>query len=253
MDNTESLILSASLSRTLSDQVTNQLRQTILDGRLKPGQRIVENEIAQAMEMSRGPVRDALRILESERLIVRYPRRGTFVAWLTLRDAEEIYSLRGSLETLAIEYAIKSATDKQIDELDQVVDQMAVTLKQDYTRFEATDLDLQFHHVLCRISGHSRVLGSWTALRAQVRLLILTHRSLQPLDFRRTGVEWHRQLVQALRDRDLDRAVQALRKHLAASFESVAQAIRQANSSVRVEAEAPPDQLVNVGLDTRPS
>lgn len=219
--------LSPTLSRTLSDRVASQLRQAILDGRLKPGQRIVEHKIAEAMEISRGPVREALRILENECLVVRYPHRGAFVALLTLRDAEEIYSLREALETLAFEYATRFATDEQIDELDQIVDMMAARLEQDYTQFEATDLDLEFHHALCRISGHSRLLAAWNALRAQVRLLILSHRLLQPLDFQERGVEWHRQLVQALRQRDIRLGREVLHKHLTASFASVAEAIRQ--------------------------
>ena len=68
------------------------MRQAILSGQLKPGQRIVEREIAEAMNTSRGPVRDALKLLENERLVVRYPHKGTFVAWLSLKDAEEIYT-----------------------------------------------------------------------------------------------------------------------------------------------------------------
>ena len=69
MDNgVSSLSLSAPFNRTLSDQVANQLREAILRGQLKPGQRIVEHEIADAMALSRGPVRDALKILQNERL-----------------------------------------------------------------------------------------------------------------------------------------------------------------------------------------
>lgn len=220
------LSLSAPFNRTLSDQVANQLREAILRGQLKPGQRIVEHEIADAMALSRGPVRDALRILQNERLVVQYPHRGAFVAWLTLRDAEEIYSLRESLETLALQYAIKFATDEEVEELGKVIARMTARVKQEYTQPEATDLDLEFHYTLCRISGHSRVLEAWTALRGQVRLLILTHRILHPLDFRENAVEWHRQLLDAVRQRDSAAAEVVLRRHLAASFEATSRAIQ---------------------------
>jgi DNA-binding GntR family transcriptional regulator len=223
--NPESLALSTPFSRTLSDQVANQLRQAILQGRLKPGQRIVEHEIAQAMAISRGPVRDALRILQNERLVVQYPHRGAFVAWLTLRDAEEIYSLRRELEMLAVEFAIKYATDEQIEELTQVIEKMMAVMKQGYAQPEATDLDLDFHETLCRISGHGRVLAAWTALRAQVRLIILTHGVLQPMDLRENAAEWHRMLVDAVRKRDVEAAREVLRHHLAASYASVRKAI----------------------------
>ena len=203
MDNNLSFLATpAPLSRTLSDQVVKQLRQAILSGQLKPGQRIVESEIAQAMALSRGPVRDALKILENERLVVHYPHRGAFVAWLTLRDAEEIYSLREALEVLALHNAIEYATDEQVGELSQVINRMTARQQEQYTQTEATDLDLEFHHTLCRISGHGRVLAAWTALRDQVRLLILTHRILHPMDFRDNAVEWHRQLADAVRDRN---------------------------------------------------
>ena len=236
MDNNLSFLATpAPLSRTLSDQVVKQLRQAILSGQLKPGQRIVENEIAQAMALSRGPVRDALKILENERLVVHYPHRGAFVAWLTLRDAEEIYSLREALEVLALHNAIKYATDEQVGELSQVINQMTARQQEQYTQTEATDLDLEFHHTLCRISGHGRVLAAWTALRDQVRLLILTHRILHPMDFRDNAVEWHRQLADAVRDRNAEEA----RKHLAASFEATSRAIREG----RLE---PPPSIVRV-------
>jgi DNA-binding GntR family transcriptional regulator len=226
----EFLEKSAPFSRTLSDQVANQLRQAILRGHLLPGQRIVEREIAEAMSLSRGPVRDALKILQNERLVVQYPHRGAFVAWLTLKDAEEIYSLREALEVLALQYAIKSATEEQIAELSQVVDQMTLRMQQDYSQAEATDLDLEFHHALCRISGHGRTLAAWTALRDQVRLLILTHRILHPLDFRENAADWHRQLADAVRLRDSEAAEAVLRKHLAASFEATRTTILEGKS-----------------------
>ncbi len=225
MDGYPASPLALPLARTLADQVANQLRHAILTGQLKPGQHIVEREIAEAMHLSRGPVRDALMLLENEGLVIRYAHRGTFVAWLTLRDADEIYSLREALETLALKYALAYATDEQVAELDQIVNRMASRMEQDYTQYEATSLDLEFHEALCRVSGHSRVLAAWTALRVQVRLLILTHRILQPLDFREKGVQWHRDLVDALRERNAELAYGVLRRHLAASFESVRQAI----------------------------
>ncbi len=216
-------VLSAPSSRTLSDHVTHQLRQAILTGQLKPGQRIVEREIAEAMQTSRGPVRDALKLLENERLVVRYPHKGTFVAWLNRRDAEEIYSLREAIELLAVDYVVKHATDEQIDELDKLVESMAIQAAQDYTEFEATDIDLEFHHTMCRISGHKRLLTAWEALNPQIRMILLYHRTALPGDFRERGVEWHRQIVEALRQRDIELARELLRKHLAASFQTVAE------------------------------
>lgn len=226
-NNNEFPTLFAPVSRTLGDHVTQQLRHAILTGQLKPGQRVVEREIAEAMHTSRGPVRDALKLLENERLVVRYPHKGTFVAWLSLRDAEEIYSLREAIELLAVDHVIRNATSEQVDELDKLVQAMAVQAERSYTQFEATDIDLDFHHTMCRISGHKRLLKAWETLNPQIRMLLLQHRTLLPDDFRQTGVEWHRQIVQALRQRDTEQAHQLLRKHLAASFESATKSFPQ--------------------------
>lgn len=225
-------VLSAPSSRTLSDHVTQQLRQAILTGQLKPGQRIVEREIAEAMRTSRGPVRDALKFLENERLVVRYPHKGTFVAWLNLKDAEEIYSLREAIELLAVDYAIKNATAEQIDELGTLVETMAIQAEGDYTQFEATDIDLEFHHTMCRISGHKRLLAAWEALNPQIRMLLLYHRTRLPDDFRERGVEWHHHIVDALRQRNAELAQQLVRKHLAASFQSLAESFPEDTDEV---------------------
>jgi DNA-binding GntR family transcriptional regulator len=97
---------------------------------------------------------------------------------------------------------------------------MAVQAERGYTQFEATDIDLDFHHTMCRISGHKRLLKAWETLNPQIRMLLLQHRTLLPDDFRQKGVEWHRQIVQALRQRDIEQAQQFMRRHMAASFES---------------------------------
>jgi DNA-binding GntR family transcriptional regulator len=216
-----------SFNRSLSDQVANRLRQAIQEGQLKPDQRLVEEDLARSLEMSRGPVRDALKTLETERLVVRYPNRGTFVTRLTVNDAEEVYTLRQALEAVAIEYAIKSATTEQVDQLARIVQQMAELRERDYTPAQATDIDLEFHHTLCCISGHSRVLAAWTAQRAQVYILIMTHRTAHPDDFRKLAVDYHSQLVDAIRRRDSRLASGLLHVHLAASLDGVVDALKE--------------------------
>jgi len=221
MSKETNLSLLAPPSRTLSVHIADQLRQAILSEQLVPGQRIVEREIAEAMETSRGPVRDALLSLENEGLVVSYPHRGTFVAQLSREDAEEIYTLRQALESLAVEYVLKRATPEQLDELDEYVEQMAAIMGQAHDQLDITEVDLAFHRAICRLSGHQRLLDAWEALSAQTRLLLLTQRRRHPHEFEERDVEWHRRLVDALRQRDLERAHEELRKHLAAAVEGL--------------------------------
>lgn len=212
-------------------------------GQLVPGQHVVEKDIVEAMGLSRGPVRDAFRILENQGLVVRYPHRGTFVAGMAVQDAEEIYSLRGALEILAADYAIKNATDAQFDELDRIVDRMAERIETNYTQVEAIELDMQFHDALYQISGHSRLQTAWVALRGQVSLLILTHRRLDPADFREKGVAYHRQIVACLRQRDTEAVRAAVRRHLASSFDTIAAAAQVSGTASHVTAQAPTHPL----------
>lgn len=223
MFNTESnhSILTAPAQRTLSDYVADQLRQAILTGEFKPNQRLVEQEIAESMRTSRGPVRDALKILENEGLLVRQSHRGAFVAQLQPDDFLEIYTLREALETLALRYVIKNATDEQIRLLERLVKTMNDLAQQNYNQVDATDLDMEFHHTLCEISGHKRVLNAWEALSGQIRLVLLKHRYEHPQDLRERSVDWHQKIVAALWERDTDKAIEELQRHMAASSEWV--------------------------------
>jgi DNA-binding GntR family transcriptional regulator len=215
-------VLTAPINRTLSEHIAERLREAILNKQLEPGERIVERDLAEAMQTSRGPVRDALKILENEGLVVRSAHRGTIVAQLNnLADVEEIYSVREALELLGMKYTIKNASNEQIDELAGIVDRMAGVARRNYTQDEATDLDLSFHRALMRMSGHKRAIALWEELSSQTRLLLLTHRLKHPLDLREVGVLSHRRVVEALRDRNCQRALDELHLHLRASYEGI--------------------------------
>jgi DNA-binding GntR family transcriptional regulator len=206
----------------LSEHIADQLREAIVNDRLRAGQRIVEREMAEAMQTSRGPVRDALLLLENEGLVVRHAHRGTFVAELSLEDAEEIYSLRLAIELLAVKYIVERATPTDLDELDRLVEEMATKVESGYTISEATELDMAFHRALCRISGHARALATWEALSGQTRHLLLSRIKRRPRDFQEKAVVWHRRLADALRQRDLERAQDELRKHMMSTLEAIA-------------------------------
>jgi DNA-binding GntR family transcriptional regulator len=166
-------------------------------------------------------VRDALLLLENEGLVVRRPHRGTFVAELSLEDAEEIYSLRQAIEALAVEYVIRRATPEQLDELDVLVERMAALPGPEYDLYEAIELDLAFHRLICRISGHKRLLEAWEALSAQTRVLLMARMQREPQEYKEQVVVWHRRLVDACRRGDPAHARKELSTHLAATIETL--------------------------------
>lgn len=214
-------LLTAPSQRTLSDYVADQLRQAILAGQFPPNERLVEQDIAESMQTSRGPVRDALKILENEGLVVRQSHRGAFVAHLHPEDFIEIYTLREALETLAVRCAIQVATDQEIDDLADLVHTMENMANQNYNQVDATDVDMEFHHTLCEISGHKRVLNVWESMSGQIRLVVLKHRLSHPDDLRVRSVTWHAKIVEAMRERDTEKAIKELSTHMAASSEWV--------------------------------
>jgi DNA-binding GntR family transcriptional regulator len=223
MDN----ILTAPSQRILSDYVADRLRQAILLGQFQPNQRLLEQDIAESMKTSRGPIRDALKILENEGLVTRETHRGAFVAELNPEDMHEVNTLREVLETLAIKYVIQRATSSQLDELEQIVHAMESMALKDYGQKEATDLDIEFHHTLCRLSGHKRVMTAWEALSGQIRIVLWKHRLEHPTDLRDRSVPWHAKIVEALRERNEEKTIELLHEHLAASMEWVDQLVGQ--------------------------
>ncbi len=212
MEQSVPLELTPARKRVLADEVADVLRAAILDGRLSPEQQIREKQVADMMQVSRGPVREALTRLEREGLVYKIRNRGTFVARLSLEDVEEVYTLRRALELLAVECFVKNATPDDIAKLEGVIEQISQYIVRGITPKEAADLDIQFHETLVRGAGHQRLLETWLNLREQVRILLLS-RNVADGDFRDLLVGSHRDLLDALRDRDGERAASLLAEH----------------------------------------
>ena len=115
---------------------------------------------------------------------------------------------------LAVEYIIERAAPDQLDELDKLIGSMERLIERGYTQYEATDLDIEFHDALYRISGHKRLMAAWEALKEQVRVFLLAHRNLRPEDFEERAVLWHRRIVGVLRQRDVELARHIMHEHV---------------------------------------
>jgi DNA-binding GntR family transcriptional regulator len=154
----------------LAERVRQSLRKAILDGSFAPGERLVEGTIATAVGVSRAPVREAIKALEDEGLVMVLPRRGAFVNRLTSRDANEIYMLRGALEALAFRTAAGTITAGQTATLDQIVEAMRQSAAdRDVARL--SELDVSFHRAVVEFAGNERLLQAWDKMIAQVMLL----------------------------------------------------------------------------------
>ena len=153
--------------RSLTEAAAARLREQIIAGRFRPGQRLVEAEIARQLQISRGPVREALAQLRTEGLAYEEPRRGSFVADLTPHDVQEIYELRAALEGRAAHLIIERNDARAFTRLAEVMDELRQAARSD-DRDGFAHLDALFHAELCRTSGNQRL---YRAFRQQAGLL----------------------------------------------------------------------------------
>jgi DNA-binding GntR family transcriptional regulator len=214
------------IKRSLADDVAERLRDAILSGLLAPGEQLREAALSEMLGVSRGPVREALGCLDREGLVVVGRTGRTTVARLSPEDLDEVYSLRRTLERLAVEYACMRATAEDIAELQAVVDAMADALARGISEKEGAELDLRFHDVLYQASRHRRLLDFWTTLRSQVYVIMLS-RNVASSDFRDAVVRGHQQILDAIEAHDKDLALDLIEDHMAVAYDLVSKSYGQ--------------------------
>lgn len=203
---------------TLAMQIQQRLEHAIFTGELKPGERLLEVELAETLQVSRASIREALRLLENKGLVVTSHRRGAFVIELTDRDVREIYRVRLLLEWYAIRCAAEDPSPALLQRLDALVsDLRASALRRDY--FAIVDLDLEFHREICASTDNQRLLEMWGNLVAPTRALLLTKYRL--FDDSELITQGHQVLIDAIHRGDADGAVQLLTNHITDTWEEV--------------------------------
>jgi DNA-binding GntR family transcriptional regulator len=189
---------------SVREEVTAVLRDAIWRGRLKPGDRLNELALSAELEVSRPPLREAIRMLEGEGLVISQPRHGSFVKRLSGDDVLEIYSVRCTLEQMAADLVIDAERPQLVDQLDVLEREM----REDRELHEMIAVDLRFHWLLVHAGGNRRLLAMWERLAGELRLaLSLVTPELFNTEF--VG-HTHRPLVAALRSGDregVERAV----------------------------------------------
>lgn len=147
-------------AESLGAQIANVLRQRIVRGELAPGERITEEALAEEFDVSRGPVRDALTQLSFEKLVRIQRPRGVFVVGLTRDDVDQLYSLRGALEQLALSRAVRVEDDARWQAMADAVQRMTAAAEDgDHAAFVVADLD--FHSQIYALADHPRLEGAW--------------------------------------------------------------------------------------------
>ncbi|SHF07360.1 GntR family transcriptional regulator [Alkalibacter saccharofermentans] len=197
--------------KPLREIVFTTMREAIINGDFKPGQRLMEVQLAEQMGVSRTPVREAIRKLELEGLVVMVPRKGAYVAGLSSEDVKEVLEIRAVLEGLAASLAAKNASAADIEQLQEIVEKFKVAAEEkDVVRL--INFDSDFHDVMYRASKNKKLIQLISALREQVQRFRVAYftkiRSTQTL------IEEHNDLVSSIVNNEPDRARAIAEKHI---------------------------------------
>ena len=195
----------------LADQTADLLRKAIVMGKLSSATRLVETELSEQLEVSRGTLREALRVLELEGLVESFPGRGTYVANLSERDIQEVYSLRCILEEEAVRLVADKATPEQVGRLEAVVEAMFESARQNNFS-EVIERDLEFHQLIWQIADHQRLKQVLEGLRLQITMYLTVNTQLY--EDLATGIADHRVILEAIRSRDKEVAAATMATHL---------------------------------------
>jgi len=197
-------------TRSLAESAADLIREEILTGGFRQGEHLVEARIAQQLDVSRGPVREAFKLLRSEGLVKEEPRRGTFVVSLSPEDVKNVYGLRAAVEGRAARLLAQSRSPSQIGELRALLAEVEEAASSgDFPALFAADL--AFHDGLCRLSGNERLQEVFDryvpTLRALLRLDERMHQDPG------SASEQHRALVEAIESGEPDAAAKAAEEH----------------------------------------
>ncbi|HWB44427.1 MAG TPA: GntR family transcriptional regulator [Hyphomicrobiaceae bacterium] len=210
--------------RSVESQTTDAVRAEIVSGRLSPGERLTEMQLASQLVVSRATVRTALHHLTSEGLVVQVPYTGWAVASLTPADAWELFTLRASLESLAARLAATKLDEKGRADL-QLAFQRLCDAAQKGNAHATAEADFGFHEAIVGISGHRRLAQQYRLVEQQVRQSIASSNALLP-DLC-TVIEQHEPIIQAILGNRPKLAARLSEEHAQTEGEKLAQYLEQ--------------------------
>jgi len=194
---------------SLADEVAEAILDAILSGTLASDQQLTAAGVAEWLGVSRTPVREAFLMLHRKRLLDRQTSRSFVVARWDKVDLLELAQLRAALETLVVELAVPKLSPEDLDLFESIAMQMDSAFRRgDYERL--VPLDAQFHASLWRVPGNTRLLQALEDLSAQVRYFMHITRPWEEVNF----PSQHRNLIEALRSGDIERAKGRMREHI---------------------------------------
>ena len=195
----------------LRDVVFNTLRDAILKGELVPGERLMEKQLAERMGVSRTPIREAIRKLELEGLVVMIPRKGAEVATITEKDIKDVLEVRAALEELAVKIACEKMTDEELEKLKQTMEEFyEASINREVDTL--IQKDVEFHDIIFNATENEKLIQIINNLREQIyRYRVEYIRKME--DFS-VLVKEHEQIVNHIENRNVKAAQTVAVQHI---------------------------------------
>ncbi|CAH2211802.1 GntR family transcriptional regulator [Tepidibacter aestuarii] len=213
--------------KPLREIVFEYLRESILKGKLEPAQRLMEVQLAEQLGVSRTPVREAIRKLELEGLVVMLPRKGAYVADVSLKDIIEVLEIRAALEGLAASVAAERMSDEDLEKLELISYQFKKSLENgDIDMMVKKDIEL--HDLIFNSTNNQKLIQINNSLREQVYRFRVTY--ISDHDTSKNLVKEHEDIIQAICNRDSKGAMQKSTEHMENAQNFIIEKSRRNNS-----------------------
>ncbi len=209
---------------TLSNRVYERLLESIITGKISPGQHLVEQTLADQLEVSKISVREAIRLLAQQGLVDIAPNRGAFVIQMTIEDIMEIYQLRASLEGLAVKLATKNLNEANFQEFQKIFNKMA-EVEQTNDRLHGASVDTQFHRLVMNLSKNRRAIKVWEQMSSQIEMVVYNVSNYYP--HYHGLVERHQKLVNIMKSGDIQAASEYVQNHIMEGAQHILEAMLQ--------------------------
>ncbi len=195
----------------LRDVVFNTLRDAILTGKLQPGERLMENQLAEKLGVSRTPIREALRMLELEHLVELVPRKGAQVLDMTERDINNVLEIRAVLEGLATSTACRKMIPEQLVQLKEKEQEMEQAWLDNELGLVA-DFDEQFHDIIFSATENDKLIQIYNNLRIQLYRYRMAHAKLE--SSKAAIIAHHRSIIGAIENRRSEEGAKVAQEHV---------------------------------------
>lgn len=226
--------------RPLRELVFEALRDAIIKGILKPGERLMEVQLAEELGVSRTPVREAIRKLELEDLVVMIPHKGAYVSSISLKDIADVFEIRSALEALAAGLAAERITPEELEELERILVKKAEIIEaHDLDRL--VEIDTRFHECLYQASRNTKLVQIINNLSEQIHRFRST--SLASPGRMKEALEEHRKIVEAISERNISLAQALAQEHIENAQNSILEAIGEKGTAVSSLQEESNDKL----------